>query len=93
MVSINFDGMNDKVPNRLVFNPLASPKRKRFTYIVFSIFLFVELAFLWPIYPLVSGIYPFVFGLPLSFFWAILMILIAFATLVTYYRFDIKEDD
>ena len=59
--------------------------RKR---IFIILFLIIQLCLVWPIYPLFSGIYPMVLGLPLSFAWVILVLVSAFGLLVWYYKTD-----
>lgn len=48
----------------------------------------VQVGLIWPIYPLFSGIRPFILGLPLSFFWLLVMLSLAFASLLWYYLTD-----
>ena len=50
--------------------------------------LLVQLGLVWPIYPLFSGIYPMVLGLPLSFIWVICMLLASFTLLLAFYLTD-----
>lgn len=48
----------------------------------------VQVGLIWPVYPLFSGIRPFILGLPLSFFWLLVMLSLAFGTLLWYYLTD-----
>lgn len=53
----------------------------------FVVVLFVAaLALVWPAYALFSGIYPLIFGLPLSLAWPVLWLTVIFAALVWLYR-------
>jgi len=54
------------------------------------IFIILQLGLIWPIYPLFSGIYPMILGLPLSFAWIIGMLLGCFFLLLWYYLTDPK---
>lgn len=55
--------------------------------------LSIQLALIWPVYPLFSGIYPLILGLPLSFAWVIVSLLAAFFLLLWYYLTDPKEEN
>lgn len=55
--------------------------------------LLVQLALIWPIYPLFSGARPFILGLPLSFFWLIVVLVCAFGLLLWYYLTDPKLEE
>lgn len=59
--------------NRLVFGLLG---------------LFIQLGVIWPLYAVFSGAEPFILGLPLSFAWLTLMLLLAFAGMVYLYITD-----
>jgi cbb3-type cytochrome oxidase subunit 3 len=60
-------------------------KRKIIFLVVFAI---IQLGVIWPIYPLFSGIYPIILGLPLSFAWIVFMLLSCFCLLLWYYLSD-----
>jgi len=53
----------------------------------------ISIAIMWPIYPLFSGIEPFIFGLPLSFAWIILWVIIGFVSMIWLYLSDNKDED
>ncbi|MDZ7773878.1 MAG: hypothetical protein U5K31_14225 [Balneolaceae bacterium] len=53
----------------------------------------VQLALIWPVYPLFSGARPFILGLPLSFFWLIVVLCCAFGLLLWYYLTDPRVED
>lgn len=89
----------DKSPDAV-----ASTPRKR-TYIaigshvfranrvfIIAVALLASLSIMWPGYPLFSGIEPFILGLPLSFAWMILWVIIGFAAMVALYISDNKEE-
>ncbi|WP_423410526.1 DUF3311 domain-containing protein [Heyndrickxia sp. MSNUG] len=60
-------------------------------YILFSVIPFLLLVF--PLFEIGNRATPIVFGLPFSFFWVILWILITFIALVVLYRFDPAKDE
>ncbi len=50
-------------------------------------------ATMWPGYPLFSGIEPMILGLPLSFAWVILWVIIGFLCMLALYFSDNKEEE
>ncbi|MEO1021505.1 MAG: hypothetical protein AAFW89_03100 [Bacteroidota bacterium] len=72
------------IPNRLVFSPGSSKKRNR-TYVLVTILGLVQLCLIWPVFPLFGSPDPFIFGFPLNVAWVILMVLIAFVALLTFF--------
>ena len=60
-------------------------KRKSIFLVAFMI---LQLCLIWPIYPLFSGTYPMIWGLPLSFAWIIFTLLGCFSLLLWYYLSD-----
>ncbi len=56
--------------------------------IFLGIFLLIQLALIWPVYPLFSDIYPLILGLPLSFAWVVGVLICAFLLLLWYYLSD-----
>lgn len=55
--------------------------------------IIISLAIMWPVYPFFSGIEPFILGLPLSFAWIILWVIIGFISLLWLYFSDNKDED
>lgn len=49
---------------------------------------FIQLGVIWPLYAFFSGAEPFILGLPLSFAWLTLMLILAFAGMVYLYVTD-----
>ena len=75
------------VPRGLVFFPPdASPSRRKKRLFFAMVLLTTAAALVWPVYALLSGIYPRVLGLPLSLAWPILWQALMFAALVWLYR-------
>jgi hypothetical protein len=60
-------------------------------YIAVGLIPFLMLVF--PFFEIANRATPIVFGLPFSFFWVILWILITFIALVVLYRFDPDLDE
>lgn len=82
----------DSLPSGLVFFAGRTSPRQRRRRIAFAVLLVVAaLATIWPIYPLFSGIRPLILGLPLSFAWPVLWLLVVFAGLCWVYRGDLDE--
>jgi uncharacterized membrane protein len=46
-----------------------------------------------PFFEIANRATPIIFGLPFSFFWVILWIVITFVSLVVLYRFDPDQDE
>lgn len=63
--------------------------RKRIFLLLFAL---IQISLIWPVYPLMSDIYPLILGLPLSFAWVILMLIASFLTLLWYYLTDPGAD-
>lgn len=63
---------------------------RKTVFIIF--FILIQLGLIWPVYTLFDGIYPLIFGLPLSFAWVVFMLLCAFFLLAWYYLSDPKVD-
>lgn len=81
------DVPDDAVPRGLVFASLDdAPARRRRRVVLISVVVAALLALTWPVYPLVSGVEPYVFGFPLSFAWVIGWLLVVFVALVLFYR-------
>lgn len=61
-------------------------KRKKIIFLL--LLLGIQMALIWPVYPLFSSIDPMILGLPFSFIWVILMLFCAFFLLLWYYLND-----
>lgn len=51
----------------------------------------IQLALIWPVYPIFSSTHPFVLGIPFSFFWIILILVAAFLLVLWYYLTDTES--
>ena len=75
------------VPKGLVFFPPdTSPGHRRRRLLFVGILMTVAAALVWPVYPLFSGIFPLILGLPLSMAWIVLWLTVVFAALGWLYR-------
>jgi len=84
---------DDVLPSGLVlFRPGTDAGFKRRRLIFLAVALLAAAAVVWPIYPLASGIFPLIFGLPLSFAWVVMALLVVFAALLWLYWHDEIRD-
>ena len=75
------------VPKGLVFfPPETSPGRRRQRLVFVVILMTAAAALVWPVYPLFSGIFPLILGLPLSMAWIVLWLTIMLVALAWLYR-------
>lgn len=78
---------SDDLPLGLVFSSLRdSPGRRRRLLLFLTTAAVAGLALIWPIYPAVSGIRPYVLGLPFSLAWIVGALTLVFGALVWFYR-------
>jgi len=84
---------SDDVPNAPIFPGLRSAARRRVLVPVLSVFALTTLALIWPVYPAVSGIQPYLFGLPFSFAWVVGWLLLTFAALALLYWSERSRPD
>ncbi|MEP1152248.1 MAG: hypothetical protein JXR20_07895 [Balneola sp.] len=84
--------MDNKIPNGLVFSS-RSPKRRKRTFILVPILIVIQLGLIWPVYPIMSAAKPFILGLPLSFFWVILMVCCSFFSLLIFFKKDTETQE
>ncbi|HET7921990.1 MAG TPA: hypothetical protein VFM15_04475 [Gammaproteobacteria bacterium] len=66
---------------------MAAPHRHRW---LLGVMLLVLVLLIWPVYAWVPAVHPFVLGLPFSFAWLVLCILIAFVALLLTFRADMR---
>lgn len=79
---------SDDVPRGLVL-PGLQDHSQRPTLLSFLVVTVISgLALIWPVYPLASGIRPYVLGFPLSFAWVVGWLIVMFVALVLLYRTD-----
>ena len=80
---------DDDVPQGLVFSSLRkSPARRRRTLAFLAVVMVAGLALVWPVYPSVASIRPYVLGLPFSLAWVVGWLGVVFVALVLLYRAD-----
>ncbi len=71
--------------------PTDRRTRRSRAFVVF--FLVVFLAMIWPVYPLFNRISPFVFGIPFSLFYQMILVAAAFLGLFTFHWLDGDPND
>lgn len=49
-------------------------------------------ALVWPIYPLAGGIYPMIWGIPLSMFYLVAVIAVVFSVMLALYVWEDRND-
>jgi thiol:disulfide interchange protein len=77
----------DDLPPGLVFSSLQdAPARRRRTLAFVTVAIVAGLALVWPVYPSVAGIRPYVLGLPFSLVWVVGWLVVVFVALVLFYR-------
>ncbi|MBA2441844.1 MAG: DUF3311 domain-containing protein [Rubrobacter sp.] len=62
--------------------------RRKFQWIFVVVMTLAFLPTIFPVFALANRVEPLVFGLPFSFFWVVLWILIAFTLLLVLYLVD-----
>ncbi len=82
--------MNLKNKYGLMYS-VQKPKKKSVLrwFIVFLVL--VQLSLIWPIYPLVGHIEPFVLGIPFSIIWVLLCLLLSFSGLLAFFIWENQE--
>lgn len=68
-------------------------KRQRVKRVLAVYFVLVTLAMIWPIYPLASRVEPFVFGMPFSLAYLVLLLTLSFLVLLFCYLYERLEED
>lgn len=76
----------ERLPGGLVlFPPGTPPAKKRRRRLFVAVYLAVVAMLVWPVYPVFSGVYPLILGLPLSLAWVVLALAISFVALAALY--------
>lgn len=75
------------------FSSRLSPARRRVYGSAAVVFVIIFLASIWPVYTLFSRPEPFVFGIPFSFAYVILLVVGAFICLLSVYLWERRQDD
>jgi len=83
----------EDLPRGLVFQTRRTDARSRGSVrAVVGVVLAAALALVWPVYPLVPAIEPYVLGLPFSFAWVVGWLGVVFAALLHLYRTEERTD-
>lgn len=84
----------DNIPRGLVFSSLRdTPAQRRRTLAVVAVVALAGLALIWPVYPSVASVRPYVLGLPFSLAWVVGWLGVVFGALVLLYRADELDPD
>lgn len=90
---VSDDTPNDP-PRGLVFSSLRDdPARRRRTLAAVAVVVVAGLALIWPVYPSVAGVHPYVLGLPFSLAWVVGWLAVVFVALALLYRADESAPD
>jgi hypothetical protein len=85
---------SDDLPSGLVFSSLREDAaQRRRTLAVVAVVAVAGLALVWPVYPSVASIRPYVLGLPFSLAWVVGWLGVVFVALVLLYRADERRPD
>ncbi len=83
--------MSNEIPKGLVFST-KSPKRKKRALILVAVLFILQISLIWPIYPLFASPTPQILGFPLSFVWVVFILILAFTSVVIFFRKDNEEE-
>ena len=84
----------DDLPRGLVFSSTRDrPARRRRLFAFVAVVAVAGLALIWPVYPSVASVRPYVLGLPFSLAWVVGWLGIVFVALVLLYRTDELDAD
>lgn len=72
----------------VMFGRHPDPAARRRRQIFVAIYGVVALMIVWPVFSFFAGAQPLILGLPLSFAWVVLALLVIFAALVWLFRTD-----
>lgn len=85
---------SDDLPRGLVFSSLQdAPARRRRTFAFMVVVAGAGLALIWPVYPSVAGVRPYVLGLPFSLAWVVGWLVVVFVALVLLYRAEESDPE
>lgn len=76
------------LPRGLVFRARRSARRQRTVVAVIAVVCLAGGALVWPVYPLVPPLEPYVLGLPFSFAWVVGWLAVVFGALLVLYWTD-----
>lgn len=83
--------MPNKIPKGLVFATKSKAHKTRIKILI-PILILIQFSIVWPIYPFFSNAKTLILGLPLPFFWLILMVCAAFTALLIFFLKDTEEN-
>lgn len=71
-----------------LFSEHMSPAARRRRIGVLVVLLVASAALIWPVYDVFGGLYPLIFGLPLSLAWVVLWLFVVFGAVLWLYLTD-----
>lgn len=83
--------MPNDIPKGLIFATKSKSHKKRIKILI-PILVLIQFSIVWPIYPIFSNAEALIFGLPLPFFWLILMVCAAFTALLVFFLKDTEAE-
>lgn len=86
------DASDDDIPRGPVVPGLQDDSTRQARTAFAVAWAAATLALIWPVYPAVSGVRPYVLGLPFSFAWVVGWLGVMFGALVALYRHDRASD-
>lgn len=70
----------------ILFRPGTDPVRRRRRQVFLAVYVLVAAFLVWPVFPMFSGIYPLILGLPFSLAWVVAALGVMFAALLWLHR-------
>ena len=67
---------------------VQQPSKKPVVRWFIAFLVLIQLSLIWPIYPLVGHIEPFILGMPFSIVWVLLCLLLSFSGLLAYFLWE-----
>lgn len=90
--SLKFKAMKDGIPNKPVFSP-GDPRRRKRSYILIGILIFLQLGMIWPVYSFFASPTPLILGFPLSIVWVTADLILCALSVLIYYLNDDEEEE
>ena len=72
----------------VVFSSKLTPAERRVYKAATFLFIAVFFAFLWPVYPLFNRVRPLLLGMPMSLFYLVTVLSVAFVAILVLYRWE-----
>ena len=72
---------------------VQQPTKKPVIRWFIAFLVLIQLSLIWPIYPIVGHIEPFILGMPFSIVWVLLCLLLSFSGLLAYFLWEEQGQD